>query len=168
MDDILYIVLGVAWLAYSLYSNKQKLDKKRAQQVEQMSEPNQENQTSEPLEEAPRRTLLEEMFGEIESEYTEAEEEIFIPEVDERATERRMRDYSRNEAESLEVIKDEVPLDYFTRRYASGYAAIEDKNEVKIVLEEEKEDEEVSEKFNLMKAVIYSEILRAPYIHGGI
>ncbi len=168
MDDILYIVLGIAWLAYSLYSNKQKMDKKRAQQAEQMREHPQGEYSPEPVNEAPRRSLFEEMFDEIAPEYNEAQEDTYIPEVDESTLKRRMNEYSRNEAESLEVIRDEVPADYFTTRYSSGYQQMEDKKEEKIVLQEEEEDDEMTEKFNLTKAVIYSEILRAPYIHESV
>ncbi len=168
MDDILYIILGIAWLAYSLYANKQKVDKRRADKAKELRE-RQELQEYQPSQsdEIPRKSVLEELFGEISSEYAEAQEEIYIPEVDEDIIKRKLAENAYNEAESLEVIKDEVPVDYFTKRYESGYKTVnENFHNTSKIKEEEKEIEELTEKFNLSKAVIYSEILRAPYISG--
>jgi replicative superfamily II helicase len=165
MDDILYIILGIAWLAYSFYANKQKMDKKKSNQAKALREQQARREYQpEQSEQVPRKSVLEELFGEISSEYTEAQEEIYIPEVDEDTTKRKLAEYAHNEAESLELIKEEVPFDYFLKKYESGYKTVnENFHDALKIEEEDKEIEELTEKFNLSKAVIYSEILRAPY-----
>ncbi len=208
MDDFLYIILGIAWLAYSLYTNKQKLDKKRAEREAQMrggvprnhdieddyqrteeeyrrveddyrraeDEPSPHVETHRrheaphrrPEEEytpLPRKTVFDEFFGDKESPYQEAEEETYIPEVNEQTWKRKMAEYADVEAASMEEIKDEVPLDYFTRQYEEVYKSA-DHRVVNNIEENEEyyQIQEVQEEFDLKKAVIYSTILRAPYV----
>lgn len=173
MDDFLYILLGIAWLGWSLYSNKQKMDKKRAEQAEQqrraqMEAPESDEKSYIPppvYEPAPRRSILDELFGDQIPTRPEAEEETYIPDVDEQSWERKMIEYKKIEAESQEEIREEVSSDYFTRQYAERNIA-EDQRVVndRPDYEEIESPEESPEEFDLKKAVIYSEVLRAPYI----
>ncbi len=208
MDDFLYIILGIAWLAYSLYTNKQKLDKKRAEREAQMrggtpqshdidedyqrtedeyrkaeddyrravDEPRphvetprrQETTHRRPEEEympLPKKTLFDELFGDQSSPYQEAEEETYIPEINEQTWQKKMSEYAGVEAASMEEIKDEVPLDYFTRQYEEVYKSADHRviNSMQDY-EEYYQIQEVQEDFDLKKAVIYSTILRAPYV----
>ncbi len=173
MDDFLYLLLGLAWVGWSLYSNKQKMDKKRAAQAEQQRRVQQEapeswEQPTVPppvYEPAQPRNILEELFGDQIPRQPEAEEEAYIPDIDEQSWERKMSGYKKNEAESLEVIRDEVPLDYFTRQYATRHYAqdqrvINDKPDYNDISDSEEQQHE----FDLKRAIIYSEVLRAPYI----
>lgn len=215
MDDFLYIILGIAWLAYSLYTNKQKLDKKRAEREAQMRGGNSPSQGMEddyqrtedeyrrteddykraeddykravdepsprvetrsrqetthrrPEEEyvpLPRKTILDELFGDQPSPYQEAEEETYIPEVNEQTWKKKMAEYAGVEADSLEEIKDEVPSDYFTRQYEEVYKSADQRvtNNMQDY-GEYYQIQVVQDEFDLKKAVIYSTILRAPYV----
>lgn len=165
MDDILYIVLGIAWLAFTVYTNKQKADKKRAGQMQRPPE-----QVDSPSEEAnhpaPARNIFEEIFNEQLPAIPEAEPEIYIPEVVEPAYGAKTVKYQENEAESLEEIKPEVSLSYFEDHYKSGYKN-EESHRVLPNIQREEDDElktELIEEFDLRKAILFSEILRAPYV----
>lgn len=173
MDDFLYIILGIAWLGWSLYSNKQKLERKRAEQAEQQrraqmeaSENDEKPYIPPPVyEPTPPRSILDELFGDQTPTRPEAEEETYIPDVDEQSWERKMTEYRKVEAESQEDIKEEVSSDYFIRQYAERNIA-EDQRVVndRPDYEEVESTEELQEEFDLKRAVIYSEVLRAPYV----
>lgn len=181
MDDILYIVLGVAWLAWSLYSNKLKMDKKRAEQTQRDAEARRnvsrptEVTVSEPVSyepvkpkpARPGRSILEEIFSEY-TEMAEAEQEVYQPEVDEKSWQQKMTDYNKSEAQSLEEIKEEISADYFSNLYSRPYNPVE-QQVISITKAETDYDENTTlpDDFDLKKAVLYSEILRAPYISGA-
>lgn len=176
MDDFLYIILGIAWLAWSLYSNKQKMDKKRAETAERTRDQKQVNvpppytthEAPRPAREyqpVPERNVFEEIFGEFIPVEPEARQEEYIPEVDERTWQRKMESYGRSEAQSLEEIREEVPADYFNKKYVSQYKAVEQQvTDLSEIGSEEPESTDSVDEFDLKKAVIYREILRAPYI----
>lgn len=173
MDDFLYILLGIAWLGWSFYSNKQKMDKKRAEQAEQqrraqMGTPKSDEKPYIPppvYEPTPQRSILDELFGDQIPNRPEAEEETYIPDIDEQSWEKKMTEYKKTEAQSQEEIREEVSSDYFTRQYAERNIP-EDQRVVndRPDYEEVESLEESQEEFDLKKAVIYSEVLRAPYI----
>lgn len=184
MDDILYIILGVAWLAWSLYSNKQKLDKKRLQETQRQAEVQRpvtsqsettrmESDNYGPVQTKPvkqERSILEEIFSEY-TEHEEAQQDIYEPEVDEKSWQSKIEGYKKPEAQSLEVIDEEVTADYFSKRYSEQYKTGEQR--VINTIRDEIHDNDITEsgnelqpEFDLRKAVIYSEILRAPYISG--
>lgn len=198
MDEILYIVLGIAWLAWSFYQNKQKLDKQKAErELQRQREMQQQQQqqtgqtyapTAYPQQETKQttttsrpRNILEELFGEDfstqreaepeeyipETEMYEAETQTYIPEVDEQSWQRKRKVYEAPEAVSQEFIREEVPADYFERRQLTEYRPLEHpKNKIETEEPEVNIPEDNNEKFSLKRAVIYSEILRAPYISG--
>lgn len=153
MEDFLYILIGIAWLGWTLYSNKRKMDMKRAAQ----------NQRSEETIEQPRpaRSVFEELFDEREVLDEQQPQSYEAPNQesswDKRAT--------FEEAESLELITEEVPEDYFARQYRTGYRI---EPVVEIIDEEVAKEEEkqpvINDDFDLRRAVIYSEILKTPYI----
>ncbi|GEM_PF-937179 len=185
MDDFLYIILGVAWVAWSIYSNKIKQDKKRAEKAEMERQAQQrraaeiQNQTQTsrqpdytvptieipPVIAKPERSILEEIFGEEFTIQQEAEEEAYTPEIDERNWQKRINEYAKGENTSLEEITEEVSADYFEKKYSEEY-----KSEEQHVINKRSDDEvefqldELNEEFDLKKAIIYSEIIRAPYI----
>lgn len=162
MDEILYILMGIAWLAYSLYSNKQKMDKKRAAQGQDY------DATETPAPQRPR-SIFDEIFSEELPDESEARQEEYIPEIEEQSWQKRQAAYAASEAQSLEQIVDEVPSDYFTKQYALYNREVQEE-EKPVLLEEVDEiaKPETIDDFDLKKAVIYSEILRAPYIEGAI
>lgn len=165
MDDILYIILGIAWIAFTVYSNKQKAEKKRADQMQRPPEQD-DSPVEPPNQPIPARNIFEEIFNEPQPAIPEAEPEVYIPEVPEPLYGNKTAKYQEKEAESLEEIKPEVSVNYFEDHYKSGYKN-EESHRVLIDIQREEEDElktEITEEFDLRKAVLFSEILRAPYV----
>lgn len=163
MDDFLYIIIGIIWVAYSLYSNKQKQDKKRAMR---------ETPSGEPQAEKPHvRTILEEiLMGEMQMPATQQPSpsyEDIKSEISEPEYAPSYEAYSSQAAyESLDEIVDEVSPSYFENKYASRdlgeLAERVSQNQLLAVEEESRHD--LIEDFDIRKAVIYAEILNPRYI----
>lgn len=175
MDDFLYIIIGVIWVIYSLYSNKQKQDKKRAMRDAQ-------TQGGAPPQEIPRpRSFLEEiLMGDVNQPqplYDEVEEFEEVKEVEKVKKAEGGHKYKSMadtynaktrsvESGSLEKIVEEVPLSYFDNQYAmrNRGESVERMDQNQIL----KEDEEISHErvgyFDLKTAVIYAEILNLRYV----
>ena len=158
MDDFLYIVIGIAWVAYSFYSNKQKQDRKKAAR-ELQGNPAPQATKREPT----VRSILEEiLMGEVkpverpsESMVDKYEPEYFP------ATEAVSSETIGMEAESLEVIKDEVPANYFENEYASRGKGerVVSQSDHETENETDEPGSEIARDFDLKTAVIYSEII---------
>ncbi|MFH1118820.1 MAG: hypothetical protein V1775_03285 [Bacteroidota bacterium] len=155
MDDFLYIIIGIAWVAYSLYSNKQKQDRKRAARETQ----------GKPVSETPSpvRSILEEIFMGEASQVTkpaEAMVEEYQPEYLP-TTEATSSEIIRAEAESLEEIVEEVPANYFEKEYTGRSEAerVVARFENEADIETEEPGFEIARDFDLKTAVIYAEIL---------
>lgn len=163
MDDFLYILIGIVWVVYSLYNNKQKQDRKKA--AREMRE------TSQPATPAkPKRSLLEEiLMGEV-LQVPEPQEVTIEPPVREftRKVNSEEIDVRKTEAQSLELIAEEVPADYFEQEYTYRK---EEKDDVSLIRDNLKsgtettdQETEIHENFDLKTAVIYAEILNPRYI----
>jgi hypothetical protein len=164
MDDFLYIIIGVIWVAYSLYSNKQKQDRKKAAREAQQG--NAPQQAAPP----PRRSFLEEiLMGEMRPEAAphEPEEDEYEPEFEPQQV-MTSSEKIKTEAQSLETITEEVPANYFEHQYATRKDEAGNITEGKAVSMEEDENEEFSMEndrgFDLKTAVVYAEILNPRYI----
>lgn len=166
MDDFLYIIIGIVWVVYSLYSNKQKQQKKRLMEEQRKSQP-----SSLPEQQRPRSIFdqlldpdpqipepITEPISEPLDEYPDPTNS-YTPEIP------KNKPY-KPEYENLETIKDEVSASYFENQYDSrgGMSYYDNRvmaesthNEVPLL-------EEFSEEFDLRKAVIYAEILNPRYI----
>jgi hypothetical protein len=162
MDDFLYIIIGIIWVVYSLYSNKQKQQKKR------MLEEQRRNQPDAPPAPPRPRSFLEQMLDpetEMPEPVTQPYDE-YQEEQEEYSFETLAPNQYKPEIQSLETITNEVSGSYFENQYTTrGGANYYDNrvmsdsthNEVPLV-------EELTEEFDLKKAVIYSEILNPRYI----
>lgn len=148
MEDFLPILIGIIWVAYTLYSKGQKKKNVRPR----TTEPNQE--------ERPASILEQILMG----------EQIKPPQP--------YTDYFRMEEPAVEETqkKEVTPLKLTPRPFLSeelgsykGEGQSVSKNYSKLgkTIEEilRENDEEIEEhEFDLKKAVIYSEVLNAPYI----
>jgi hypothetical protein len=157
MDDILYILIGIAWVAYSFYSNKQKQDRKKAAREIQG------NPVPQPTQVPTVKSILEEiLMGEVKSDErpVEAKFEEFEPEYLP-TTEAVSSETIRTEAESLEVIADEVPANYFEMEYAahSEGERVVSQFDHEPEIETDEPGSEIARDFDLRTAVIYAEIL---------
>lgn len=160
MDDFLYIIIGIIWVVYSLYTNKQKQDKKRAMRDARSGAPQAET--------PPVRSLLEEiLMGELRPPQPrpEAEEEHYEPEY--RPTiEANSSETIVTEAESQEEIREEVSASYFETQYANRKSGddVERVTQKHILIEEDENMHETEAEFDLKTAVIYAEILNPRYV----
>lgn len=183
MDDILYFLLLIGWLAFSFYQQSAKKKRKaeqertaarRRQQEEEGMEPDMAEPVAErTAEEKPdfRKTLEEILLGE---ELTKNEEETkrqaeqieaTSAEEEDRANKyqryynRKMSDKSlwydkeKESPEKLEEKIEELEKDMVLKE-EDTVTELDDESEIK-----------KEQYFNLRKAVIYSEILNAKYVN---
>jgi hypothetical protein len=182
MDDFLYIIIGIVWVVYSLYSNKQKQQKKRLMEEQRKSQPS-------PLPEQQQPRSIFEQLLDPEPDMPEPTTETITQPFTEPLTQPINKpargpfdDYLnptsyyapeisgnesyRPENQSLETIKEEISASYFENQYETrGEMNYYDQrkmaesthNEVPFL-------EEHAEEFDLRKAVIYAEILNPRYI----
>ncbi len=160
MEDLIYILIGVAWVAYSVYSQNQKQKRKRQAESEFV-----DTEESPEIEEKPK-PLFEEKFN-LESifNFEEKKEEYLdspYSEIDV-VEEKDNSAYFNPETEGVSAFKEEK----------EDAAEIENVDEIKKSEANEKLNDitlniaEIIEDFDIKKAVIYSEILNAPYIKNS-
>lgn len=141
MEDFIYILAGVAYLAYSIYSAGQKKKKKLEQAQQQPYVENEaETEISNPFirkESAP--SIFNEILG-LQNFDIDDEEDL----------------YGEVEEEIIDVAPKEEGV-----RTTNLKSSIEIQENVMDIEEEEASDFE----FDLKDAVIYSEILNPPYIN---
>lgn len=145
MEDLFYILAGVAYLAYLIYSAGQK-KKKRQEQAAQQSYA--EPEVSEPVEiEKPTSSIFDEILG-VQNFDFKVKEELF-EEVE--------------KEEILDVVPEEEGI-----RTTEVYVKPKEKEEPEDAAgfwEEDTEEETSDYEFDLRDAVISSEILNPPYIN---
>lgn len=145
MDDVLYILIGVAWVAYSIYSYKEKAKKQQAAKQSLSKEKydiaDSEEQTQ------PQQSAFEEMISEFQS-YSRQESEIEsvenISSIEETT--------ESNSPLSKEMLKQYLEKDQ-DKKMPDETEVVDDYN----IIETEQEFD-----FDLRKAIIYSEILKRP------
>jgi hypothetical protein len=143
MDDFIYILIGAAWLAFTIYSKNQKQKNKKLQGNNSQTEtrPQKEGISS----------LFESLFSDEEintqqNHYVEnVEQSNIIPSLSEVNYSENLSQFQKTSPEIFEKTKEEKDIDNY---------------EV-LINEEIISGNDID--FNLRKAVIYSEILRRPY-----
>ena len=183
MDDFIYFLFLIAWLAFSFYQQGVK-KKKRQEQMKAAREREQQNQEEltqedrareyQPVEEAPRKS-------ESQPDFRKTLEEILLgEEIDAEETsqpaERKTSNQQQPGTENMSEQDKNVYQKYYDEEMTEGSQErinmepekLEDKIEEleeEMVLQEEDTIEEPAEKtqFDLRKAVIYSEILNRRY-----
>jgi len=145
MEDFIYILAGVAYLAFSIYSANQK-KKKKLEQAQQQPYSETREEVSEPyVKKEATSSIFNEILGLQNFEFNR-EEEL----------------YSEIEEDVIEEdIIDVVPLEEGTPTTTqTTIEMIEDEEEALQL----KENETFDYEFNLRDAIISSEILNPPYI----
>lgn len=149
-DDYIYILVGVIWLAFSIYKGVQK--KKAAQEKETESD-NGETQS-------PKKSIFEDFLNQLvseeepvpyqptENEESNKKEEIVV----EAGNETELFSYDdvyeeSNYLEKTDVFKEESPI----------------KPTLKTSEKAHKKRITKKSRFNLRRAIVYSEILNRPY-----
>lgn len=165
MDDLIYLLLFVAWAAFAFYRNSQKKKQREAQR--QRAAQQQDDSEGFQEERSPGSLLEEILLGEqeertIEEPYFESE----LPESE-----------SRIYARAPVVEEEKVPMDFDDEYNQRGITSVEeldlktreiesdrgenDGQSIQVITFEEDQNEPFD--FDLRKAVIYSEILNPRY-----
>lgn len=184
MDDFIYFLFLIAWLAFSFYQQSAKKKKRKAQmeaarqreQQRQEDLPQEERPVeSQPIEETPGRTQPQPDFRKTLEEILLGEE--FKTEEASKPLEKNM---PKQQEPHMAKVSDEADKNVFQKYYDEEMLEgsqekldeepekLEDKIEEleeEMVLQEGETAEETSEKafFDLRKAVIYSEIINRRY-----
>ncbi len=182
MEDIIYILIGIAWIGFTLYNSQRKLKQKqeKARQAQQESG----DQTSAYEERSKSKSFIDSLLEEFEEKTSLSGEKTYetktpAPEkqdsFEETVRKRREADYhsikSVEEYESIEnVVEDNSQLssNYFNRHKETKDKKqkadkVKDERKSGLAYDESFYDEEVLDfEFDLKQAVIYSEILNKP------
>jgi hypothetical protein len=152
MEDYLYIIIGIAWVAYSIYTSRQKALKKQAQ-----GRPSGEPSQSTPLPGGGGKTLFEDIFRELTGEPAPA------PPLTQPANPANYPPY-----EEFQQTNDKYKSSYVTPNFkesVSDYSPKEPESALKThsVNKQVTKNESLARKFNLREAVIFSELLNRKY-----
>lgn len=151
MEDYYYILIGIAWVAYSIYTNRQKALKKQAQ-----SRPAGEPSQSTPLPGGGRKSLLEDIFRELTGEppappATQTANPAKYPPYDEFQV---TNDTLKSSSAQSKI--NESRTDYTRKKHATAIKTHSINKQVT-------KNESLGRKFNLREAVIFSELLNRKY-----
>ncbi len=151
MEDYIYILIGVIWIAASIYKASQKA-KKKAQSQSRDSQ-TQQDETAVPA----ARSLLEQLMN---------GQQVFTPEPE-------VNEYAFEDADPTPMVQERTAGD-FQKEYArSGLGGLESlsgegisslgANPLKDKLKVSEEKRSSAHKIDLRKAIIYKAILERPY-----
>ncbi len=154
MDDLIYILLGLAWVIYAAYRANQKQKKKST--TSPASGPPSALPREQPR---PLDTLFEEILGEGSSL-----EEVALPEY------QSYDDITVKELEKEKQLFNRPKTILETIPSEEGISAFDSRSETagKVSLTADEEEHPIQtimagERFDIRKAVIYAEILNRPY-----
>lgn len=148
MEDYIYILGFIAWIAYSFYSAAQKKKKKEIRQrpayePAPYSEPQETNK--------PGRSVFEELFGE---NFEEIHEEFEEPQINKDSMpEKQIQYYQQPAYQEIEATNHTILVSQLTDSETPVSASLELFNKTT----------NHSDAFDLRKAVIYGAILERPY-----
>ena len=163
MEDFIYILAGVAWLAYSIYSQNQKQKKKQQAKLDTEMDADMDE---------VRPPSIEDTFSKFVNQKLNIESIFDVEE--------KKEEYLDNPYSEIDVVEEKDESAYFNAK-TEGVSAFKPrvehvpsiKNEIEQSEEEDqlndltRNQEENSEVFDVKKAIIYSEILNAPYIESS-
>jgi len=150
MDDYIYILLAVAWIAFTIYSQKQKKNKQQ-----QKAQPQQQTQKD-------VKSYFEEILqGNISSPDPIITEPMKHENIYESVSSYKTSGNIQPEYEFLEE-GSQLSEEYFDKNSAIEKPEIQIEEKFEVKTEEDYEDIEYLD-FDIRKAVIYSEILKRPY-----
>lgn len=176
MDDILYIIIGIVWLAVSIYQSQRKMKQKQQKAAQQKLEREEEtDQTYE--EQTPKKKsfidqILEEMNKEEES--TPYSEPV-PPPPPPPPVRNKSENYYKNKSVENYMSRSDMPEsesglsgEYYekSRIRKRDYRAFSQENKKEETTHFYDYDDEIDDfefDFDLRNAVIYSEILNRPY-----
>lgn len=166
MEDFIYILIGIAWIGFSIYSQQKKLKKKQEEAAARKTGGVNEEATEH---EAAEKSLFEKLFEDYEAEETAYEPvEQQTKQHPSRETIQTDRRYSSVEQaasrEEMMEANSVLSSDYYKSTKGNEKQKKVRETIAEEILEDDSESwEEKSRDFDLRKAVIYSAILERPY-----
>ncbi|MCF8234452.1 MAG: hypothetical protein K9G67_05460 [Bacteroidales bacterium] len=186
MDDFIYILLGVAWIGYSIYSSQKKLKEK--QQKARRSGEQSHGQSTEYSEESKPKSFIDRLFEEFEekpepsyeeigNDFDRAKQKVNQPQREVKETKYQPATYSVEDARTMnDMVESNSGLssDYFKNKSGSSARTKDEEWEERkkkhyqtSFYEDEQDEEEVD--FDLRQAVVFSEILNRPkFMEGSV
>jgi hypothetical protein len=166
MDDILYILLGIAWILYAFYKGNKKQKARRSGPATTGAQ-----KADNPSSVKDFESVLSQFMG-VEEEAEEPEQKpLHANEYFSRSSEEyekpglKPKTYETLEGESLEIIEPGISKINKQQKYKRSVE--EQKEEIRNILKYHTASHEQTllsgYQFDLRKAVIFSEILRRPY-----
>jgi len=150
-EDLLYVIAGLVWVAFSIYKGSQKQKKSKAGESNGVK----------------KKSTIEELFGEflnVKEEnvaYSQPEEEVVTdnPVFDEVPTEGKQFETSQQKIFSFD---DEFEEGNFSEENRVYIPETEDKDKAAVKKNRKSYHVKKKPRFNVRKAIIYSEILNRP------
>ena len=147
MEDFLYILLGVGWLAYSIYSQSKKKQKQKQSSTTRSHDFESEEESSE----TPKVSLFESLFSEAEQG-----SDVFDPyKIQEEPIEpiyKSVKESDELKLKTKSTLRNNTEIiDLDLKHAKSSLFSYDDESE-----------NEYLEDFDLKKAIIYAEIINNP------
>lgn len=157
MENLIYILIGIAWVAYSLYSARQKAIQKQQGTGMPPTGPSESSPLPIPRNQGEGKSLFDEILRELTGESRP------VPQVSRPVVTPVPASYQKSNAE-YEVSKESTrytPVSNLQPDYPRNKS--EDIVKTQITASQIKSDESTESRFNLREAVIYSELLNRKY-----
>ena len=153
MEDYLYIIIGIVWVVYSIYSSRQKILKKQSQGAP----PGKPSQSSPlPIPGGGGKTLLEDILREFTGEPAPATV-INQPENSARVPNQELLQTNNpGKSSSVQSNLPETTPDYLQKEPSTSV-------KTHTIQKQVTKNESFARKFNLREAVIFSELLNRKY-----
>jgi hypothetical protein len=163
MENLIYIIIGIAWVAYSLYSARQKSIQKQQSAGMPPKGPSQSSPLPIPGNQGGGKTLFDEILRELTGEPRTPDpvsQTVIInqPPVTKQAVKEKQKSELNQKYEGYSGYK-------FVPSVSTDFPRNDedDARNAKALAGQLKSDESISKGFNLREAVIYSELLNPKY-----
>ena len=174
MEDFIYILIGIAWIAFSIYGQQKKLKEKQRRAAERSGK-QEESEQDTYREDEKEESFIDQIFHEFEQEEQKPEYETIYQRQrrEEKAKKATKNPFEKQNLESIEQMgtaiegNSSLSKDYFRNRRAKAKDRItntDNPEKVQEVIDLDAENEtENASTFSLRNAVIYQTILERPY-----
>jgi hypothetical protein len=157
MENLIYIIVGVAWVAYSLYTTRQKAIQKQQSAGMPPSGPSQSSPLPIPGNQGGGKTLFEDIFRELTGESRPVPQSA--PAVAPVSSAKPQMVAPTNDttisSKGYQFISDVPPDLSWKESENTGISTVNH--------EQKSKDESITKNFNLREAVIFSELLNRKY-----
>lgn len=158
MENYIYILIGIGWVAYSLYSARQKAIRKQQSTGLPPREPSHSSPLPIPGNQGEGKSLFEDIIRELAGEPSHVAQPVSQPVVPVKKKQQRVVSELKKPYEGLSEYK-------FTSSSSADFPSNDSENKIKKhpIHQQIKAGNTVSGKFDLRQAVIYSELLNRKY-----